>query len=74
MQKSNTKKRPGTSPTKSTKTTTTVNENGQKVTTTTTTQRFTTTHLPQGEYNALQFLLKEKEIELNNKLSVLVGL
>ena len=74
MQKSNTKKRPGTSPAKSTKTTTTVNENGQKVTTTTTTQRFTTTHLPQGEYNALQFLLKEKEIELNNKLSVLVGL
>lgn len=76
MQRSNTKKsqRPGTSPAKTTKTSTTVNENGQKVTTTTTTTRFTTTHLPQGEYNALQALLKEKEIELNNKLSVLVGL
>ena len=73
MQRSGTKKstRPGTSPKKQS-TTVTTNENGQKVTVTTT--RFTTTHLPQGEYDALQLLLKQKEIELNNKLSTLVGM
>ena len=76
MQRSSTKKqaRPGTSPTKTSKTTTTVNDQGQTVTTTVTTKRFTTTHLNTAEYDTLQLLLKEKEIELNNKLGILVGL
>ena len=77
MQKSSpAKKRPSTasSPNKVTKTTTTINDQGQKVTRTTTTQKFTTTHLSQGDYDQLQLLLKEKEIELNNKLSLLVGM
>ena len=76
MQRSGTKKqsRPGTSPTKQTRTTTHVNEDGSKVTTTVTTKKFTTTHLNQAEYDTLQLLLKEKEIELNNKLGILVGL
>ena len=44
------------------------------MTTTVTTKKFTTTHLNQAEYDTLQLLLKEKEIELNNKLGILVGL
>ena len=76
MQRSSTKKqaRPGTSPTKTSKITTSVNDQGQTVTTTVTTKKFTTTHLNTAEYDALQLLLKEKEIELNNKLGILVGL
>jgi hypothetical protein len=74
--RSGTKKstRPATSPAKQSRTTTQVNEDGSRVTTTVTTKRFTTTHLNQAEYDTLQLLLKEKEIELNNKLGILVGL
>ena len=75
MNRSGTKKsRPATAASPTKKTLTTVNDKGERVTTTTTVQRFTTTHLNNSEYSALQLLLKEKEIELEHKLNHLVGL
>lgn len=63
-------KRPGTSPTKKSQKTV-VNADGSTVTTTTV--RYTTTHLNGGDYDTLQLLLKEKEIELEDKSNTLVG-
>lgn len=74
MQKSSSpSKRPATagSPGKSVKKTVTT-ANG--VTTTTTTTKFTVTHLTQGDYSTLQLMLKERDIELEDKMNTLSGL